>query len=152
MHYSRKLFERDFPTDEACLQRIMEMRFPGNMARCDSETCGGVLRKHHQVSGRTAYACHCCGRHLYPLVGTVFERSSTSLLTWFRAMYLVGIIGPHISAKQIQRETGVTYKTAWRMLRLIRTLPRRGRSILIRRLRRSRRSSRPRSRLRKRNR
>jgi len=41
---------------------------------------------------------------------------------WFHAMYQMGSTRCGISAKQIQRETGVTYKTAWRMFRQIRTL------------------------------
>ena len=100
----------------------MEMRFPAGMAKCDSEDCAGQLRKHHRVSGRTAYACDHCGHHLYPLAGTIFEKSSTALRIWFQAMYLMGSTRCGISAKQIQRETGVTYKTAWRMFKQIRSM------------------------------
>jgi transposase-like protein len=57
-----------------------------------------------------------------PMAGTIFEKSSTSLRLWFYAMYLMASTRCGISAKQIQRETGVTYKTAWRMFRQIRTL------------------------------
>jgi transposase-like protein len=84
--------------------------------KCKKET------KHHRVTGRTAYACDRCGWHIYPLAGTIFEKSSTSLQKWFRAMYQVGSTRCGISAKQIQRETSVTYKTAWRMFKQIRSL------------------------------
>jgi transposase-like protein len=57
-----------------------------------------------------------------PMAGTIFEKSSTQLRTWFYAMYLMSATRCGISAKQIQRETGVTYKTAWRMFKQIRTL------------------------------
>src|SRR5437016_6182452 len=57
-----------------------------------------------------------------PLAGTIFEKSPTPLRLWFYAMYLMGSTRCGISAKQIQRETGVTYKTAWRMFKQIRTL------------------------------
>ena len=122
LRYSRSQFDQDFPSDDACLQRVMEMRYPVSVAQCDSDDCKGALRKHHRVSGRTAYACDYCGHHLYPLAGTIFEKSSTSLRIWFQAKYLMGSTRCGISAKQIQRETGVTYKTAWRMFRQIRTL------------------------------
>jgi transposase len=122
LRYTRNQFDQEFPSNDACLERIMEMRFPAGMANCNSEHCAGQLRKHHRVSGRTAYACDHCGHHLYPLAGTIFEKSSTALRIWFQAMYLMGSTRCGISAKQIQRETGVTYKTAWRIFRQIRTL------------------------------
>ncbi len=57
-----------------------------------------------------------------PMAGTIFEKSTTSLRLWFYAMYLMSSTRCGISAKQIQRETGVTYKTAWRMFKQIRSL------------------------------
>lgn len=98
------------------------MRFPDGKVKCESSDCMGAIRKHHRVSGRTAYACDNCGHHMYPLAGTIFEKSTTPLRIWFQAMYLMGSTRCGISAKQIQRETGVTYKTAWRMFRQIRSL------------------------------
>jgi transposase len=119
LRYTIADFNRDFPTDDACLEQIKEDRFPGGMAKC--EKCA-VDRRHYRVSGRTAYACDHCGNHIYPLAGTIFEKTTTSLRLWFYAMFLMSSTRCGISAKQIQRETGVTYKTAWRMFRQIRTL------------------------------
>jgi transposase len=119
LRYTRQQFDREFPTDDACLEQIKEQRFPGGMAVC--RKCEGP-RKHYRVAGRTAYACATCGNHIYPLAGTIFEKSTTSLRVWFQAMYLMGSTRCGISAKQIQRETGVTYKTAWRMFKQIRSL------------------------------
>ncbi|MFC2065554.1 IS1595 family transposase [Chloroflexota bacterium] len=56
------------------------------------------------------------------MIGTIFEHSATPLKLWFYAIYLMSSTRCGISAKQIQRETGVTYKTAWRMFKQIRTL------------------------------
>ncbi len=53
--------------------------------------------------------------------GTIFERSTTSLRLWFYAIYLASSTRCGISAKQLQRETGVTYRTAHRMMSKIRT-------------------------------
>src|SRR5579862_7566279 len=119
LRYTIADFNRDFPTDDACLEQIKEDRFPGGVTKC--EKCD-VDRKHYRVRRRTAYACDHCGNHIYPLAGTIFEKSTTSLRLWFYAMYLMGSTRCGISAKQIQRETGVTYKTAWRMFRQIRSL------------------------------
>src|SRR5437764_4622427 len=54
--------------------------------------------------------------------GTIFENSATSLRLWFYAMYLMASTRCGISAKQLERELGVTYKTAWRMFNRIRSL------------------------------
>jgi transposase len=119
LRYTRQQFDKDFPDDDACLEQIKEQRWPDGVTVCHE--CEGP-RKHYRVSGRTAYACATCGTHIYPLAGTIFEKSTTSLRIWFQAMYLMGSTRCGISAKQIQRETGVTYKTAWRMFRQIRML------------------------------
>jgi transposase len=119
LRYTVGQFNTEFPNDDACLEYIKEQRWPDGITECAK--CG-VERKHHRVAGRTAFACQACGNHIYPLAGTVFEKSTTSLKTWFYAMYLMGSTRCGISAKQIQRETGVTYKTAWRMFRQIRSL------------------------------
>jgi transposase len=119
LRYTMRDFHNEFPNDAACLEYVKEQRYPGGMAKC--EKCSKET-KHHRVGNRTAYACQSCGNHIYPLAGTVFEKSTTSLKTWFYAMYLMGSTRCGISAKQIQRETGVTYKTAWRMFKQIRLL------------------------------
>src|ERR1700736_6166961 len=117
--YSVDDFNREFANDDDCLEYIKEQRCPNGVTKC--EKCS-IERKHHRVTGRTAYACDHCGNHIYPLTGTVFARSTTSLKTWFYVIYLLAGTECEISAKRIQRETGVTYKTAWRMLRQVRQL------------------------------
>lgn len=119
LRYTFQQFDRDFPTDDACLDAIKEQRFPEGRNHCPKCL---KSRKHYRVKGRTAYACETCGNHIFPLVGTIFEKSSTKLRIWFHAMYLMGSTRCGISAKQIQRETGVTYKCAWRMFHQIRKL------------------------------
>ena len=117
--YSVTDFNSEFANDDACLEYIKEQRCPNGVTKCGK--CS-IERKHHRVTGRTAYACDRCGNHIYPLNGTVFAKSTTSLKTWFYVIYLMGSTNSRISAKRIQRETGVTYKTAWRTLRQIRRL------------------------------
>src|ERR1700724_2530270 len=99
LRYTIEQFNEQFPDDDACLECIKEMRFPGGMTACQSKECGGATRKHHRVSGRTAYACDHCGNHIYPLAGTIFEKSTTSLRTWFYAMYLMSSTRCGVSAK-----------------------------------------------------
>ena len=109
---------RDFPTDDACLEWLKNHLYP-NGIYCIK--CGQVT-KHHKITKRRSYSCDVCGRHVHPTSGTIFEHSPTRLKLWFHAIYLMSSTRCGISAKQIERETGVTYKTAWRMFHQIRSL------------------------------
>ena len=124
--YTINDFNADFPDEEACLARIAGMIYPsfeadGTMP-CRSVKCGGEFTKHHRLTSRKAFTCDRCGTHVYPLAGTIFEKSTTPLKSWFYAMYLMSTTRAGISAKQLERELGVTYKTAWRMFKQIRSL------------------------------
>jgi transposase len=117
--YSLMEFMRDFPNDAACLAWLWRNRYSedGSHAfcpKCDRE------RKFHKVKERPAWDCDSCGHHMHPLAGTIFAKSSTSLQLWFFAIYLMTSTRCGVSAKQLERELGVTYKTAWRMFTLIR--------------------------------
>src|SRR5271166_4383536 len=119
LRYTIEDFNRQFPDNEACFEHLREQRFPDGVAYC--EKCK-EQRQHHRIKGRPVYACDECLTQISPMAGTIFEHSSTSLRLWYYAMYLMASTRCGISAKQIQRETGVTYKTAWRMFRQIRSL------------------------------
>jgi hypothetical protein len=119
LRYTIDDFNRQFPNNDACIEHLKEQRFPKGVAFC--EPCHQE-QKHHRIHGRPVYACDACLNQISPMAGTIFEHSSTRLRLWYYAMYLMASTRCGISAKQIQRETGVTYKTAWRMFRQIRTL------------------------------
>jgi transposase-like protein len=104
-------FFKQFPTDEACLEHLMLLRF-GNPIECPKCSNRGQFAKLKKLP---AYACPTCGHHIHPMVGTPFERSSTPLQKWFYAMYLFTTSRHGVPAKELQRQLGVTYKTAWRM-------------------------------------
>jgi transposase len=112
-------FMRECPDDAACLDMLWRERFAddGHHARCPK--CERT-RKFHRIKARPAYSCDSCGHSLYPLAGTIFHKSSTSLHLWFYAIYIMASTRCGVSAKQLERELGVTYKTAWRMFNLIR--------------------------------
>jgi transposase-like protein len=116
--YTIRHFNQDFPDDAACLDFVVGLIYPDGV---NCRTCGEV-RPHHRLTNRKAYSCDYCGTHVYPLAGTIFEKSSTSLKSWFYAMYLISSTRCGISAKQLERELGTTYKTAWRMFNQIRKL------------------------------
>jgi len=120
--YSLMEFMREFPDDTACLDRLWRDRFApdGHHAHCPSAKCSRE-RKFHRTKTRASYTCDSCGLHVHPMAGTIFEKSTTSLHLWFYAIYLVASTRCGISAKQLERELGVTYKTAHRMMKKIRT-------------------------------
>jgi len=71
--------------------------------------------KWHRIKAERAYSCQSCGHHLHPTVRTIFEGSRTSLQSWFYAIYLFTSSRHGVPAKELERQLGVTYKTAWRM-------------------------------------
>lgn len=119
--YTIAKFNADFPDEDSCLEHIKNIIYPDGIP-CRSTKCGGQYRPHHKLANRKAYSCDYCGTHVYPLAGTIFEKSTTPLKSWFYAMYLMASTRCGISAKQLERELGVTYKTAWRMFTQIRKL------------------------------
>ena len=115
--YTIKQFMSDFPNDDACLEWLKNYRYPNGIF---CQACQKIT-PHYPVKSRRSYSCQFCGHHVHPTANTVFHKSTTPLTTWFYVIYLMAQTRGGISAKQIQRETGVTYKTAWRMCKLIRS-------------------------------
>jgi transposase len=100
-----------FPDGDACLDYLMKVRFGEHL---DCPRCGRRSR-FARLRDMPAYACPWCGHHVHPMVGTPFERTRTSLQSWFYAMYLFSASRHGVPAKELQRQLGVSYKTAWRM-------------------------------------
>lgn len=100
-----------FPDDDACLDHLLEVRYgrESDCPKCGAET------KWYRLSKAPAYACKWCGWHIHPMAGTPFERSRTPLQKWFFTIFMFTTTRNGVSAKEIQRQLGVTYKTAWRM-------------------------------------
>jgi len=109
-------FFKQFPDDEACLAHLFEVRF-GQGYECPS--CGRASNW-YRIKAERAYSCQWCGYHLHPTVGTPFEQTRTPLQLWFYAIFLFTTTRNGVVAKELQRQLGVTYKTAWRMAGLIR--------------------------------
>jgi transposase-like protein len=114
----REFFTR-FPDDEACLEHVMSVRY-GLRHTC--RKCGVADATFHRLAKRPAYACAHCGDHVYPCAGTIFQDTRTPLTMWFYAIYLFVATRHGVSGKELQRQLGVTYKTAWRIGHQIRML------------------------------
>lgn len=119
--YTVRQFNQQFATDAECLNYIFEQRYPnGGTCQCGKVDC------FYPVTGRRSYACSFCGRQISPTEGTIFHKSSTSLKSWFFAIFLMSSAKNGVSAKELERQLGVTYKTAWRMAHQIRKLMEQG--------------------------
>jgi hypothetical protein len=108
-------FFKLFPDDDACLEHLFHTRY-GESPVC--ERCGDI-GQFKRLSKLPAYTCN-CGHHIHPMAGTPFERSRTPLQKWYYAMFLYTTTRNGVSAKEIQRQLGVTYKCAWRIAHQIR--------------------------------
>jgi len=108
-------FQARFPTEDSCLDHLFQVRYAGT-------TCPKCERplKYSRVKGRRAYQCNWCANQLYPTAGTPFDRTRTSLRDWFFVMFQFCNTRNGVAAKEVQRQLGVTYKTAWRMCHEVR--------------------------------
>ena len=109
-------FLQEFPTDRACLDYLLRMRF-GTPIKCPK--CGGTAKFHKIRKITTAYSCQWCGYHLHPMAQTRFARSRVGLRVWFHVVFLYSSGGNDFSACELQRFLGLKYKTAWRMRNII---------------------------------
>ena len=109
-------FQARFPDEDSCLEHLKLVRFGAKhtCAKCEREA------RYYRVKARRSYECEYCGHQVYPTAGTPFEKTRTSLRDWFYVMFLFTTTRNGVAAKRVQREIGVTYKTAWRMCKLIR--------------------------------
>lgn len=111
-------FDKQFPDDAACLEWLKNYLYPDGI---ECHKCKKVTN-HYRVKSRPSYSCEYCGNHVHPTADTIYHKSPTPLKLWFYAVYLMSSTRCGISAKQLQRELGVTYKTAWRMFNKIRSM------------------------------
>jgi len=120
--YTLMDFMREFPDDPTCLEWLWRNRYSpdGEHAHCPKCETERVFKRYGTSQQRQSWTCNGCGHHLHPTAGTIYHKSSTSLHLWFYGMFLMTSTRCGISAKQLERELGVNYKTAARMMKKIR--------------------------------
>lgn len=105
---------KQFSTQESCEVYVAAKRWPNGVAcpRCNSH-------KVAYMESRRKWQCTC--RYQFSVTaGTIFHRTHVDLPRWLMAVWLVCHSPKGVSSKQVQRELGVTYKTAWYITRRIR--------------------------------
>jgi transposase-like protein len=111
-----------FHTEDACIAHLARIRWPLGV---ECIRCHGTHISEFDTKGKTGkprhlYECMDCNYQFSVTTGTIFHDSHVSLTKWFLAIYLICSAKKGISAKQLQRELAVTYKTAWYMAHRIR--------------------------------
>lgn len=115
MQITIQQFFKIFKDDQTCLEHLFHARV-GHGYKCPKCNLAG---KWYRLKSARAFSCRICGHHIHQMVGTPFEKSKVSLQSWFYAIFLFSS-GRHIGGKELQRQIGVNYKTAWRMANIIR--------------------------------
>jgi transposase-like protein len=110
-----ELIER-FGSEDKCHAYLEELRWPDgvNCPRCDSD-------KISRIKDRRQFDCDGCRYQFSVRVGTLFHDSKLPLWKWFLAVYMMGESRKGISANQLKRMLGVSYKTAWYLCHRIRS-------------------------------
>lgn len=108
---SMRDFQARYGSEEQCESALFGARWPQgwHCARCH---CSRSFPTRNR-NGRKLWECLICGYQSSSIVGTVFEHTKLPLTTWFLAMYLMTQSKNSVSALELKRQLGVTYKTAW---------------------------------------
>lgn len=125
--YTKTMFDREFPSDDACLDFLFKARWPKGITcpKCQKAT------KHFRIRARKVYGCEFCGKQVSPTANTIFHKSELPLRSWFYAIFLMAQTRTGVAAMQLERELGVDHRTALRMFRQIRKLMAQGDSLLF---------------------
>ncbi|MGE3075758.1 MAG: IS1595 family transposase [Dehalococcoidia bacterium] len=105
----------EFGTEQACREVLAELRWP------EGVTCPRCEGKRQAFdSDRYVWDCYSCGYQFSALSGTVLHDTKLPLRKWFVAVFLMVEAKKGISANQMKRTLGVSYKTAWYLCHRIR--------------------------------
>ena len=108
---------RMFPDEDTCVAWLEEVRWGGTPV-CPH--CGGIENITKPKSKKYTYWHRDCRSNFTVKTKTVMHSSNASSQNWLIAMYTVLTARKGVSAMQLSKELGVTYKTAWYMLHRIR--------------------------------
>src|SRR5476651_1010710 len=89
----------------------------------NGRSCGycGTLEASSPIKGRDGYyQCKACRKQFTVMVGTVFERSHIPLNKWLQAAFILAASKKGMSAHQMSRMLGITYKSTWFMCHRLR--------------------------------
>jgi transposase-like protein len=109
-----------FSDENKAREALEAMRWPNGPICPHCGSVDGLARAQGKAARPGLYYCNACGEQFTVTVGTIMERSHVPLTKWWLAMHLMGSSKKGMSAHQMHRMLGVTYKTAWFMCHRIR--------------------------------
>lgn len=111
-----------FTDDNKAREALEAIRWPEGpiCPQCGNLDQEKIAKAHGNAARPGLYYCAACNGQFTVTVGTVMERSKIPLSKWLFAMHLMGASKKGMSALQLQRMLGVTYKTAWFLCHRIR--------------------------------
>lgn len=118
----KSIFKAGFFHNEGKAYQALEaVRWP-NGPVCPRTDCKSlkVYRLNPGKSGRRVLKCGQCRKQFSVTVGTIFEDSHLPLSCWLAAIHLMSASKKSMSAHQLHRMLGITYKSAWFMAHRIR--------------------------------
>jgi len=109
-------FQKAFADEASCVAFLFKRRWPeGFICPGCSERRVAVLKSRPRL-----YECLDCGRQTSITAGTAMHRSKLPLTAWFWAAHLMATHSNGMSARQLEDQLGVTYKTAWLLTQKLR--------------------------------
>lgn len=109
-----------FTDPDAAAVYLEGIRWPNGTACPHCGEADRVNRLNSKATTRRLWKCYGCRKQFTVTVGTIFESSHIPLNKWLLAFYLLCASKKGMSAHQLHRMLGVTYKTAWFMFHRIR--------------------------------
>jgi predicted RNA-binding Zn-ribbon protein involved in translation (DUF1610 family) len=109
-------FQETFPDETSCAAFLLKRRWSKGFV------CPGCGEQRAAALKSRAYTYECldCGRQTSATAGTVMHRSKLPLTSWFWAAHLMATHSNGMSARQLEDQLGVTYKTAWLLTQKLR--------------------------------
>jgi hypothetical protein len=110
-------FHTRFHSEAVCVDYLVQIKWPNGYS-CVKCGCRDFYRT--KTRRLPLFECANCRYQASPIVGTLFEGSSTPLSKWFLALYLISQEAIKMNATELSRIIQVTYKTSWLILHKIR--------------------------------
>lgn len=115
-------FKKTYGSEGACLEALLRFRMDKD-GLCFNPLCKSPIDKYyHRLKGRKAFICSRCLKHIYPMAGSIFTNTHISVSDWFHIIFKLLYSRNGVSAKEIHREYGFSYRSVFRMLHEVRGL------------------------------